>query len=71
MKDPNYIRISKEEEKRNYLRTSSSNPSYFKECGANCPVENINISEIEDFIELYCTKSNYGSQNCPYRLPTN
>ncbi len=71
IKDPNFIRISKEEEKRNYFRTSASNPSYFKECGANCPVENINISEIEDFIESYCAKSNFGSQNCPYRLPTN
>ncbi len=71
MKDPEFIKISKEEEIKKYLKTSSSNPSYFKECGANCPVENISIPEIEDYIELYCKKNNFVSQNCPYRLPYN
>jgi formylglycine-generating enzyme required for sulfatase activity len=81
--DPNFNKTLKEIEKKqignekieqevkDYIKKSSFNPSYFKECGRDCPIENINITEIEIFINSYCAKNNYGSQNCPYRLPTN
>ena len=42
-----------------------SNPSYFRNCGNNCPVENISYNDIQNFMKKLRqrTKSNY-------RLPT-
>ncbi len=41
------------------------NPSYFKNCGDNCPVENVSWYEVQEFIERLNSKS--GKK---YRLPT-
>jgi formylglycine-generating enzyme required for sulfatase activity len=41
------------------------NPSYFKYCGANCPVEYINIADVKEFIGRLKLKSGKN-----YRLPT-
>lgn len=42
-----------------------SNPSQFKECGSNCPVENISWDDTQEFINMLNHKT--GRQ---YRLPT-
>jgi len=42
-----------------------NNPSYFKNCGDNCPVENVSWYEVQEFIERLNSKS--GKK---YRLPT-
>lgn len=42
-----------------------SNPSNFRECGGNCPVENVSWDDAQIFIEKLNTKT--GKQ---YRLPT-
>jgi len=41
------------------------NPSYFKNCGDNCPVENVSWYEVQEFIERLNSKT--GKK---YRLPT-
>lgn len=42
-----------------------NNPSYFKNCGDNCPVENVSWYEVQEFIERLNSKT--GKK---YRLPT-
>jgi len=42
-----------------------SNPSNFKQCGDNCPVENVNFNDVQTFIQKLNAKT--GST---YRLPT-
>jgi len=42
-----------------------SNPSYFKDCGGNCPVEEVSWNDIQDFISRLNSRSGKG-----YRLPT-
>jgi len=41
------------------------NPSYFKNCGDNCPVENVSWNDVQEFIERLNSKT--GKK---YRLPT-
>jgi formylglycine-generating enzyme required for sulfatase activity/uncharacterized caspase-like protein len=43
-----------------------NNPSYFKDCGDNCPVEQVSWNEIQEFIN----KLNQGAGTNKYRLPT-
>ena len=43
-----------------------SNPSHFKNCGGNCPVENVSWNDAQEFIG----KLNAKSGRRPYRLPT-
>jgi formylglycine-generating enzyme required for sulfatase activity len=43
-----------------------SNPSYFKECGNDCPVEKVSWYDAQDFIEKLNAKEDIGK----YRLPT-
>ncbi len=43
-----------------------NNPSAFKECGANCPVENVSWDMSQEFIE----KLNVKERTDKYRLPT-
>ena len=43
-----------------------SNPSYFKNCGGNCPVERVSWNDVQDFIG----KLNRRSEVRRYRLPT-
>ena len=42
-----------------------SNPSFFKDCGDNCPVENVNWNDIQDYINKLNEKTGKN-----YRLPT-
>jgi formylglycine-generating enzyme required for sulfatase activity len=48
-------------------KVMGSNPSYFKECGYNCPVENVSWEDVQEFIQKL--NSMEGSRN-KYRLPT-
>jgi len=48
---------------------SNKNPSYFKECGGNCPVESVSIEDVLRFVQVLCKKENY-TNFCPYRIPT-
>ncbi len=48
-----------------WLKVEENNPSYFRECGSDCPVEGVSWREVRDFIE----KLNVMSQ-AAYRLPT-
>jgi len=43
-----------------------SNPSYFKNCGKNCPVESISWEDVKQFIK----KLNLQDRSGTYRLPT-
>jgi formylglycine-generating enzyme required for sulfatase activity len=45
-----------------------SNPSSFKECGENCPVESVSWNDAQEFIKRLCLRENYSP--CKYRLPT-
>ena len=64
-------------EKQFYLQTTEvtqgqweavmgNNPSYFKECGQDCPVENVSWFNVQKFIR----KLNQTSTEYRYRLPT-
>ena len=48
-----------------WLRVMGANPSFFKQCGDNCPVENVRYKEILVFIDKLNKKT--GQR---YRLPT-
>jgi formylglycine-generating enzyme required for sulfatase activity len=43
-----------------------NNPSYFKDCGGNCPVEQVSWDDAQNFIN----KLNDGNDGFRYRLPT-
>jgi formylglycine-generating enzyme required for sulfatase activity len=43
-----------------------SNPSHFKDCGSNCPVENATWNDAQDFIK----KLNEANDGYTYRLPS-
>lgn len=53
-----------------------NNPSYFKDCGDNCPVESVSWNDIQEFINKLNQKTtpsiplNKGGQSGMYRLPT-
>ncbi len=53
-----------------------NNPSYFKDCGDNCPVEDVSWNDIQDFINKLNQKItpsiplNKGGLRGMYRLPT-
>ena len=49
-----------------WLSVMGSNPSRFKSCGGNCPVERVSWNEVQQFIR----KLNQGSGDSQYRLPT-
>ncbi len=51
-----------------WTKLMGSNPSSFKECGENCPVENVSWNDAQQFIDRLCTKEKYNP--CKYRLPT-
>ena len=43
----------------------NNNPSYFSNCGDNCPVENVSFNDIKSFVDKLNTKG-----DGTYRLPT-
>jgi len=43
-----------------------ANPSHFSDCGPRCPVENVTLADVEQFI----AKLNERAQGLRYRLPT-
>jgi formylglycine-generating enzyme required for sulfatase activity len=45
-----------------------TNPSYFKNCGDNCPVEQVSWEDAQEYIKKLCEKENM--EPCKYRLPT-
>ena len=51
-----------------WTKLMGSNPSSFKECGENCPVENVSWNDAHEFIERLCTREKYSP--CKHRLPT-
>ena len=51
---------------RQWQAVMGNNPSQFKNCGENCPVETISWNDLQEFIG----RINTGSKGEPYRLPT-
>jgi len=49
-----------------WKKVMGSNPSYFKNCGDNCPVEQVSWNNAQDFIR----KLNKQERTDSYRLPT-
>lgn len=48
-----------------WQRTMNKNPSFFKVCGGNCPVEEVSWNEIQDYISILNKQTGK-----TYRLPT-
>jgi len=48
-----------------WQKVMGKNPSHFKRCGSNCPVENVSWNDTQDFIRQLNARSNKA-----YRLPT-
>lgn len=48
-----------------WVEIMGSNPSYFNNCGSICPVEQVTLNGVKEFIEKYNKKHGGG-----YRLPT-
>lgn len=49
-----------------WKKVKGSNPSFFKKCGDDCPVENVSWDDVQDFIKTL----NQLEGNNKYRLPT-
>ncbi|KPA08759.1 protein containing Sulphatase-modifying factor [Candidatus Magnetomorum sp. HK-1] len=49
-----------------WQKVMGNNPSYFKDCGASCPVENISWNDVQGFIK----QLNKMDSSKNYRLPT-
>ncbi len=54
---------------RDKVLKSTANPSFFKECGGDCPVESISYEDVLGFIKILCKKEGYPN-SCPYRVPS-
>lgn len=56
-------------------KVMGSNPSKFKDCGTDCPVENVSWNETQNFIEKLCSPERTFFEiitfrkKCKYRLP--
>jgi Uncharacterized conserved protein len=48
-----------------WVEIMGSNPSYFKECGKDCPVESVSWNDVQEFIRRLNKKTGKN-----YRLPT-
>jgi formylglycine-generating enzyme required for sulfatase activity len=51
-----------------WKRVMGNNPSYFQNCGENCPVEQVSWNDVQDFIKKLCELEKVNP--CKYRLPT-
>ena len=49
-----------------WIEVMGNNPSYFKNCGANCPVEQVSWYDVQEFIQILNQKDSMNR----YRLPT-
>jgi len=45
-----------------------NNPSYFQNCGENCPVEKVSWNDVQEYIKKLCELEKM--KPCKYRLPT-
>jgi formylglycine-generating enzyme required for sulfatase activity len=50
-----------------WLAVMGSNPSYFQNCGSNCPVGNVSWGDVQEFLTRLNTQRTDGYE---YRLPT-
>lgn len=73
IKSPHQVTLTKgfyiqttEVTQRQWSSVANTSPSYFKDCGGDCPVETVSWDDIQDFIAKL-NKMNPGKQ---YRLPT-
>ncbi|HNH08671.1 MAG TPA: formylglycine-generating enzyme family protein [Leptospiraceae bacterium] len=58
-----------------WKKVMGKNPSRFKNCGADCPVETVSWNDTQTFIEKLCSQERtfleiITFQKCKYRLPT-
>jgi formylglycine-generating enzyme required for sulfatase activity len=51
-----------------WKKIMGNNPSYFQNCGENCPVEKVSWNDVQDFIKKLCDMEKMNP--CKYRLPT-
>jgi len=51
-----------------WKKVMGNNPSYFQNCGENCPVEQVSWNDVQDFIKKLCELEKMNP--CKYRLPT-
>lgn len=65
IKNPFYMQ-TKEVTQGQWKKVMGKNPSYFGECGDDCPVEQVSFADIQEFI----TKLNQLEKTTKYRLPT-
>jgi len=63
--EPFYIQTT-ELTQRQWEEVMGSNPSYFSECGGDCPVENVSWVDVQNFIK----KLGQMDSSSKYRLPT-
>jgi formylglycine-generating enzyme required for sulfatase activity len=53
-----------------WKKVMGENPSYFINCGDNCPVEKVSWFDVQEFVKRLCTLEKIDQIKCPYRLPT-
>ncbi len=51
-----------------WKRVMGNNPSYFQNCGEDCPVEQVSWDDVQEFIFKLCVMEKLSP--CKYRLPT-
>jgi formylglycine-generating enzyme required for sulfatase activity len=51
-----------------WKRVMGNNPSYFQNCGDDCPVEQVSWNDVQEFIKKLCDLEKVNP--CKYRLPT-
>jgi len=61
-----YYMQATEVTQKQWRSVMGNNPSYFKECGDKCPVENVSWSDVQYFIKKLSQKEGVST----YRLPT-
>lgn len=55
---------------REWQMIMGKNPSYFKNCGENCPVENVSWDKVQEFIRRLNERAKARGERGRYRLPT-